>query len=263
MSSQKIYLDNNATTALHPEVIKKIQELIPVFGNASSMHAYGREAKKELDAAREVVAKAIGAAAKEIIFTSGGSESDNLAIKGFAALNRSRGNHIITSAIEHPAVLNTCNYLMKKGFDITFLPVDKEGLVDPKEFEKAITDHTILASIMLANNELGTIQPIKELAAIAKKKNVVFHTDAVQAIGKIPVNVQDLGVDMLSLSGHKFHGPKGVGALYLKKGIKVETQIHGGHQENRIRSGTYNAPGVAAMAKAIDIAVKDLPSSLT
>ena len=260
MSARRVYLDNNATTALHPEVIQKLQELFPIFGNASSMHAFGREALKELDKARESLARAIGAAdPKEIVFTSGGSESDNLAIKGFAALNRNKGNHIITSAIEHPAVLNVCNYLQKKGFDVTFLPVDEYGLVDPKGFAEAITPHTILATIMLANNEIGTIEPIAELAALAKKKNIVFHTDAVQAIGKIPVNVQELGVDMLSLSGHKFHGPKGVGALYIKKGIKLEPQIHGGHQENHLRSGTYNVPGIAGMAKALEIAVQELP----
>ncbi|MFC1518043.1 cysteine desulfurase NifS [Candidatus Margulisiibacteriota bacterium] len=262
MNSKRVYLDNNATTALHPEVIKKIQELLPIFGNASSMHSFGREAKKELDQAREIVAKVIGADPKEIIFTGSGTEADNLAIKGVAAAYRNKGNHIITSAIEHPAVLNTCNHLMKKGFDVTFLPVDEDGLISPKDLEKAITTHTILISIMTANNEIGTIQPIKELAAIAKKKKILFHTDAVQAVGKIPIKVDDLGVDLLSLSGHKFHAPKGVGVLYVRKGTKLETQLHGGHQENRIRSGTYNVLGVAAMGKALELAEKEMPKEM-
>ncbi|MBU0580632.1 MAG: cysteine desulfurase NifS [Candidatus Margulisbacteria bacterium] len=262
MPKKNIYLDNNATTALHPEVVKKIQEVFPIYGNASSMHAFGREAKKELDLARDIVANALGASNEEIIFTASGTEADNLAIKGVAAAYRHKGNHIITSAIEHPAVLNTCNFLMKKGFEITFLPVDEYGVVNPKDLEKAITNQTILVTIMIANNEIGTIQPIKELAAIAKKKNILFHTDAVQAVGKIPVNVNELGVDLLSLSGHKFYAPKGVGVLYLRKGVKVEAQLHGGHQEHRLRSGTYNVLGIAAMGKALELAVEEMPKEM-
>ncbi len=263
MEKRQVYLDNNATTPLHPEVIRYMRDLLPLYGNASSMHSFGRAAKEKIDQARTSIAQALGATSPdEIIFTSGGSESDNLALKGIAFSKRDKGNHIITSVIEHPAILSTCNYLMKRGFEITYLPVDQYGLVDPKALEQAITPHTILVSIMFANNEIGTIEPIKELAAVCKKKNVLFHTDAVQAVGKAPINVQEMGIDLLSLSGHKFHGPKGVGALYIRKGIKLETQIHGGHQEHGIRAGTYNVPGIAAMAKALELGVKEMGTEI-
>jgi cysteine desulfurase len=262
MNNKQIYLDNNATTALHPEVIKKMQEILPLFGNASSLHSFGRAAQDELNAAREIIAKGLGAELAEIIFTGSGSEADNQALKGIAETMRAKGNKIITSAIEHPAIMQTCNYLMKKGFEIVYLPVNEDGFVEPKSLEEAIDDHTILVTIMLANNEIGTLQPIKELAAIAKKNKVLFHTDAVQAVGKIPVAVNELGVDLLSISGHKFHGPKGVGALYVRKGVKIGSFIHGGSQENKKRAGTYNVLNIAAMGKAFECALKEMPEEM-
>jgi cysteine desulfurase len=230
------------------------------FGNPSSIHSFGREAKKWVDEARQQVADLIEAEAGEIIFTSGGTEADNLAILGVAAARRKKGNHIITSSIEHPAVLNSCKQLAKSGFDVTFLPVDQYGLVDPEELCKAIRSETILISIMHANNEIGTIEPIEEFSRIAKEHGVLFHTDAVQAAGKIPVNVNTLGVDLLTLSSHKIYGPKGVGALYKRKGVRLQPVVYGGGQESNSRSGTENTVGIVGFGKAAEIAARDLDS---
>ena len=248
----RIYLDNAATTAICPEALAA---MLPCFGehfgNASSIHSTGRDARKLLEEARRTVADALGAKPAEIYFTSGGSESDNWAIKGTAFANRKKGNHIITSQIEHHAVLHTCQWLEKQGFEVTYLPVDEFGMVNPADVEAAITDQTILISIMAANNEIGTIEPIPEIGKIAKAHKIPFHCDAVQAVGAIPVNVDSWNVDMLSLSGHKFHGPKGVGALYIRTGTKVDQFMHGGAQERGKRAGTEKVPGSAAMAEAL------------
>ena len=255
-----IYMDHSATTFVKPEVAK---EMIPFFtehfGNPSSIYGMARESKNAIDTARVQTAKALGADPDEIYFTSGGSESDNWAIKGVALANRKRGNHIITSAIEHHAVLHTCQFLEKEGFEVTYLPVDQYGLVDPAVLEKAITDKTILITIMYANNEIGTIEPIAELGAIARKHKVYFHTDAVQAIGSVPIDVKAQNIDLLSLSAHKFYGPKGTGALYIKKGVRIENLIHGGGQERRKRAGTENIAGIVGLGKAIEMATADIP----
>ncbi|HSA38394.1 MAG TPA: cysteine desulfurase NifS [Methanoregula sp.] len=254
-----IYMDHSATTYVRKEVL---EAMVPYhtehFGNPSSIYSIARESKKVVDAARLQVAKALGADPEEIYFTSGGSESDNWAIKGVAFANRKKGNHIITSAIEHHAVLHTCQYLEKEGFTITYLPVDQYGFLDPASLEKAITDRTILISIMYANNEIGTIEPIAELGAIARKHKIPFHTDAVQAIGNVPINVNAQNIDLLSLSAHKFYGPKGVGALYIRKGIRADNLIHGGGQERRRRAGTENLSGIVGLGKAIELATADI-----
>jgi cysteine desulfurase len=229
------------------------------FGNPSSLYGIARHSKKAIDTARMQTAKALGADPDEIYFTSGGSESDNWAIKGVALANRKRGNHIITTQIEHHAVLHTCQYLEKEGFEITYLPVDRYGLVDPGDLEKAITDKTILISVMYANNEIGTTEPVAELGAVARKHKVYFHTDAVQAIGNIPIDVQSQNIDLLSLSAHKFYGPKGIGALYIKKGVRIDNLIHGGGQERKRRAGTENIAGIVGLGKAIELATADIP----
>jgi len=258
-AKRTIYMDHSATTFVKPEVLK---EMIPYFtehfGNPSSIYGIARESKKAIDVARMQTANALGADPDEIYFTSGGSESDNWAIKGVAFANRKRGNHIITSQIEHHAVLHTCHYLEKEGFEVTYLPVDQYGLVDPAVLEKAITDKTILISIMYANNEIGTIEPVAELGAIARKHKVYFHTDAVQAIGSVPIDVKTQNIDLLSLSAHKFYGPKGTGALYIKKGVRIENLIHGGGQELRRRAGTENIAGIVGLGKAIELATADI-----
>lgn len=255
----RIYLDNAATTAVAPEVLEAmLPYFTEVYGNPSSIHATGRTAHKAVDQARRQVAAAIGAQPQEIYFTAGGSESDNWAIKGTALAQQRKGNHIITSAIEHHAVLHTCAWLEKHGFEVTYLPVDEFGRVNPEDVEKAITDKTILISIMTANNEIGTIQPIREIGAIARAHKILFHTDAVQAVGAIPVNVDEMNVDMLSMSGHKFHGPKGIGALYIRKGVRIDTLIHGGAQERGLRAGTENLPGIVGIGKAIELATANL-----
>jgi len=261
MGAQRtIYMDHSATTFVKPEVVTA---MIPFFtehfGNPSSIYGIARESKKAIDVARVQTAKALGAEPDEIYFTSGGSESDNWAIKGVAFANRKRGNHIITTQIEHHAVLHTCQYLEKEGFEVTYLPVDQYGLVDTAVLEKAITEKTILISIMYANNEIGTIEPISELGAIARKHKVYFHTDAVQAIGSIPIDVKAQNIDLLSLSAHKFYGPKGTGALYIKKGVRIENLIHGGGQERRRRAGTENIAGIVGLGKAIELATADIP----
>jgi len=254
-----IYMDHSATTYVRKEVVEAMAPYhTEHFGNPSSIYRIARESKKAVDAARAQVAKALGADPDEIYFTSGGSESDNWAIKGIAWANRKKGNHIITSKIEHHAVLHTCQYLEHEGFTVTYLPVDKTGLVDPAELEKAITDKTVLISIMYANNEIGTIEPIAELGAIARKHDVLFHTDAVQAVGNIPIDVKAQNIDLLSLSAHKFYGPKGTGGLYIRKGIKIHNLIHGGGQERRHRAGTENIAGIVGLGKAIELATADI-----
>lgn len=257
--SKIIYMDNAATTATRPEVVEAmLPYFTQTFGNPSSIHKAGRDARRAVENARRQVAAAIGAEAREIYFTAGGSESDNWAIRGVAMANMKKGKHIITSAIEHHAVLHSCEYLEKQGWRVTYLPVDEDGLVNPEDVKNAICDATALITIMTANNEIGTIQPIAEIAAIAKEAGIMLHTDAVQAIGAIPVNVNDLQVDMLSLSGHKFHGPKGVGALYIRKGIKIENLLHGGAQERGMRAGTENLPAIVGLGKAIELATSEL-----
>lgn len=259
MNNKSIYLDHAATTYVKKEVL---EEMLPyfteAFGNPSSIYKQGREAKKAIEDSRETVAKAIGASAREIFFTASGSESDNWAIKGIAYSNVKKGKHIITSQIEHSAVLNVCKQLETEGFKVTYLPVDENGLVSLTDVEKAITSETTLITIMFANNEIGTIQPIEEIGKLAKSKGVLFHTDAVQAIGNIAVNVNDLNVDLLSLTAHKFYGPKGVGALYVRKGVKIAPIINGGHQERGKRAGTENVAGIVGLAKAIKLATEGM-----
>jgi cysteine desulfurase len=254
-----IYMDHSATTYVRKEVL---DAMVPYysehFGNPSSIYSIARDSKKAIDTSRAQVAKVLGAEPDEIYFTSGGSESDNWAIKGIAFANRKKGNHIITSAIEHHAVLHTCQYLEKEGFTVTYLPVDQYGLVDPAGLEKAITDKTILISIMYANNEIGTIEPVAELGAIARKHKIPFHTDAVQAVGNVPIDVKAQNIDMLSLSAHKFYGPKGTGVLYIRKGVKIDNLIHGGGQELRRRAGTENIAGIVGLGKAIELATADI-----
>jgi cysteine desulfurase len=248
-----VYLDHAATTPTAPEVV---EEMLPFFterfGNPSSIYGIARESKAAVDRAREQVARAINASPEEVFVTSGGTEADNWAIKGVAFANRKRGDHIVTSAIEHHAVLHTCQYLEKQGFRVTYLPVDEFGRVDPAALDAAITDRTTLVSIMAANNEIGTLEPISECGKVCRDRGVRFHTDAVQAIGSVPVDVESLGVDLLSLSAHKFYGPKGVGALYIRKGVRLENLLHGGAQEGRRRAGTENLAGIVGMGAAIE-----------
>ncbi len=250
-----IYLDYNATTPVHPEVIKAMTPCFAEnFGNPSSFYRIGRETKAMLHNARGKIAACIGADTGEIYFTAGGTEADNMAVRGIARLLKERGNHIITSSVEHHAVFKTCTALEKEGFEVTFLPVDSAGRVDPEALSKSITSRTILVSIMAANNETGVIQPVEEIGAITEEKNILFHTDAVQAAGKIPIDVTALKVDLLSLTGHKLYGPKGVGALYIKKGISVEPIITGGSHEGDLRAGTENVAGIMGFAEAVRIA---------
>ncbi len=254
-----IYMDHSATSPVDPEVFEAMKPyFIDSFGNASTLYSLGREGKKAMESAREEVASIIGAEPKEIIFTSGGTESDNIAILGTAYKLKNKGNHIITSDIEHPAVDETCKYLEKNGFNVTYLPVYNDGIVKIKDLEDAITDKTILITIMHANNEIGTIQPISEIGKIARENKIYFHTDAVQTVGKIPVNVKELNVDMLSLSAHKLYGPKGIGALYLRQGVRIEPIMHGGGHEKGIRPGTENVPGIVGLGKACSIAKENL-----
>ncbi len=256
---KEIYFDHSATTAVRREVLN---EMIPYFniqyGNPSSLYRIGRNAKRAIEEARENVAYAINCEPFEIYFTSCGSESDNLAIKGFAYANMNKGNHIITSRIEHSAVLNTCKTLEKKGFSVTYLNVDEKGFIDFNELNNVITNKTILISVMMANNEIGTIQNVSKIGEIAHQRNIIFHTDAVQAIGNIKINVKDMNIDMLSMSAHKFYGPKGVGALYVKSGIDCERIQDGGHQERDKRAGTENVAGIVGIGKAIEIATHNL-----
>ncbi len=251
-----VYLDNAATTPVSQAVLDK---MLPYFreryGNASSIYGTGRDARKAIDAARRQAALALNAKPSEIYFTAGGSESDNWAIKGAAFTQRKKGRHIITTAIEHHAVLHTCQWLEKQGFTVTYLPVDEYGLVTPEQVEKAVTDETILISVMAANNEIGTLEPISEISRAARAHGILFHTDAVQALGAVPVDVESWGVDLMSLSAHKFHGPKGVGLLYIRSGVRIDSILHGGAQERARRAGTENLAGIVGMAEALDLAV--------
>lgn len=257
--SRTVYMDYAATTYVKPEVLS---EMMPYFtekyGNPSSFYSLSRETKKAIDISRERVAKALKCEINEVFFTGGGSEADNWAIKGIAFANRKKGNHIITTKIEHHAILHACEYLETQGFDVTYLDVDSEGFINLEDLKNAITDKTILVSIMFANNEIGTIQPIKEIGEICFENKVLFHTDAVQAIGNIDIDVKDLHIDLLSLSAHKFYGPKGIGALYIKRGVKIDNLIHGGGQERARRAGTENIPGIVGLGKAIELAVSDI-----
>ncbi len=255
----EIYLDYNATTPVDPRVVKAMEPfLYENFHNPSSLYKGAKITKKAIEDSREKIAALIGASPKEIIFTGGGSESDNHAIKGTAFSLMHKGKHIITSSIEHHAVLHTCKFLEKIGFEITYLPVDSYGIVTPDSVKRAIRDDTILVSIMFANNEIGTIEPIKEISKITREKGILFHTDAVQAVGKIPVNVKEIDVDMLSLSAHKFYGPKGVGALYVRKKTRIASLIHGGMQERGKRAGTENIAGIVGAGKAAEIAMEEM-----
>lgn len=254
-----IYLDHCATTYVDEKVLKKMLPYFNIsYGNPSSMYAIGRQNKRIVENARSMVAKELNCSAKEIYFTSCGSESDNLALKGIAYANRNKGKHIITSKIEHPAILNSCKTLERQGYEVSYLNVDKKGFVKLEELQASIRENTILISIMFANNEIGTIQPIKEISTIAKKHNIIFHTDAVQAVGNVKIDVEELGIDALSLSAHKFYGPKGMGALYVKKGIEFERIQDGGHQEKGKRSGTENIAGIVGLAEAIKLANSNL-----
>ena len=253
------YFDNAATTKIKPQVLKEmLPYLTEEYGNPSSLYSLGRNAKKAIEKSRKQVANLIGADKNEIYFTSCGSESDNTAIKGIATRYKQKGNHIITTKIEHHAILESCKAMEKQGFDITYLNVNKDGIVNLEELENAITDNTILISCMYANNEIGTIQPIEQIAKTANKRKIIFHTDAVQAVGNIYINVKKIGIDMLSISGHKIYGPKGIGALYVKKGIDFDKFINGGHQEKDKRAGTENLSGIVGIGKACEIAGKNL-----
>ena len=259
VENRTIYMDNSATTPVRKEVV---EEMLPYltdnFGNPSSIYDPGKVSKRAVENARKKVANAIGAEENEIYFTSGGTESDNWALKGIAFANRNKGKHIITSSIEHHAVLHACSWLEGQGFEVTYLPVDKYGMVSPDDLRNALRDDTILISIMLANNEVGTIQPVEELGKIARKNRIYFHTDAVQAIGHVPIDVKNMNIDLLSLSGHKFGGPKGCGALYIRKGTKIEALLHGGAQERKRRAGTENVPAIVGLGKAIELAAGEL-----
>ncbi len=255
----KVYLDNNASTPIDPGVIKEMKPYIEkYYGNPSSGHWLGRKGREVIETARKQVAELIGAKPSEIIFTSGGSESNNMALKGIASSYKRKGNHIITSIIEHPAIINPCKYLEKEGFEVTYVSVDEYGRVNLDEIKNAITDKTILISIMHANNETGVIQPIKEIGKITKEKGIFFHIDAAQSVGKIPINVNEMGVDLLSIAGHKFYAPKGVGALYIREGINLEPLIHGANHEMGKRAGTENVAGIAALGKASQIAHENM-----
>ncbi|WP_338630238.1 cysteine desulfurase NifS [Clostridium baratii] len=256
---RSVYMDYSATTYVKPEVL---EEMLPYFtnkfGNPSSFYGISRETKMAVDKARGQVAQALNADLNEIYFTGGGSEADNWAIKGIASAYKNKGNHIITTKIEHHAVLHTCQYLEKQGFEVTYLDVDEEGFINLEDLKNAITDKTILVSIMFANNEIGTIEPVKEIGEICRERKVLFHTDAVQAIGNVKIDVKDMNIDLLSLAGHKIYGPKGIGVLYVRKGIRIHNLIHGGGQERNRRAGTENIAGIVGLGKAIELASQNL-----
>lgn len=254
-----IYLDNAATTQVYPEVVRAMEPYFTeYYGNPSAIYTFASEANKAVDAARENIANALNAEKQDIYFTGGGSESDNWALKAAVEAYANKGKHIITTKIEHHAILHTCEYLEKQGCEVTYLDVDENGLVELDELEAAIRPDTILISIMMANNEIGTIEPVKEIGEIAKKHGVLFHTDAVQAFGHVPIDVKDMNIDMLSASGHKVNGPKGIGIMYIRKGVKIRSFIHGGAQERSRRAGTHNVPGIVGFAKAIELAMTDM-----
>ncbi|MDA8213216.1 MAG: cysteine desulfurase NifS [Clostridia bacterium] len=256
---RRVYMDHSATTPMDPEIAQSVLKyMVEDFGNPSSIHAFGREARKAVEEARERVASAIGANPAEIIFTSGGTEADNMAILGVATANCKKGTHIITSTVEHHAGLDTCKHLEKNGFTVTYIPVDETGRVRVADVARAITKNTILITIMHANNEVGTIQPIEEIGKLAREKGVYFHVDAVQSVGKIPVHVDELNVDLMSISSHKIYGPKGVGCLYVRKGVRLTPITHGGSQERKRRAGTENVPGIVGFGLAMEKAVQDL-----
>ena len=255
------YLDHNATTPVRSEVFDAMEPFFrDRFGNASSIHRYGQDARAAVEEARARVAGLVNARPGEIYFTSGGTESDNLAIKGTACARKADGRHIITTNIEHSAVMNSCAFLEREGFEVTYLPVDENGRIDPGQVEDALTDRTILVSIMHANNEIGTVQPVGEIGGIVRARGVCFHTDAVQSAGKLAVDVEAMGADLLSLSGHKIYGPKGVGAIYIRKGVEIEPTAHGGHHENDVRSGTENTLGIVGMGMAAELAAEERES---
>jgi len=256
---KRIYMDHAATTPTDIEVVKEMEPYFTQkYGNPNSIHSFGQEAKEAVEEAREKIARLIGANPSEIVFTAGGTEADNYAIKGIAWANQKKGNHIITSKIEHHAVSHSCHFLEKHKFNVTYLPVDKYGLINPDDVKRAITNKTILVTILHANNEIGTIEPIKEIGKIVKGAGLYFHTDSVQTVGHIPIDVNDLGVDMLSLSGHKLYGPNGVGVLYLRKGTKIDSLMDGGGQEKNRRAGTENVAGIVGIGKAAELAEKRL-----
>ncbi|MBF7097194.1 cysteine desulfurase NifS [Alkalibacter mobilis] len=259
---QRRYFDYAATTPIDKRVLEvMIPQIENNFGNPSSVYSFGREARKSIDESRDTVARVLNAEPKEIFFTSGGTEADNWAIIGTAFANKNKGNHIITTSIEHHAVLHTCKYLEKHGFEVSYLPVDEYGMVDPEDVRNSIKESTILITVMYANNEIGTIQPIKKIGEIARENDVYFHTDAVQAFGSIEIDVKDLNVDMMSISGHKIYGPKGIGALYIRKGVKIDNLIHGGGQERKKRAGTENTPAIVGFAKACELVTENLKES--
>ncbi|MBR5152841.1 MAG: cysteine desulfurase NifS [Clostridia bacterium] len=258
--NQRIYVDNAATTKVNPQVLEAMLPYLGgTYGNPSSIYAEGREAKTAVETARAQVATAIGAEPNEIYFTGSGSEADNWAIRSVARSLKEKGNHIITTAVEHHAVLHTCQSLEKEGFEVTYLPVDAYGRVSAEDVKAAIKDTTVLITVMFANNEIGTLMPISQIGAVAKEAGVLFHTDAVQAIGMVPIDVKTMNIDLLSLTGHKFHGPKGSGALYVRKGVKLNSFITGGAQERGRRAGTENVPGIVGLGKAIELATADIP----
>lgn len=257
--SKQIYFDHNATTPVDGEVFQAMKPfLTEQWGNPSSIHWAGRGPHKAIDEAREQICEFMGCSSVELVITSSGSESDNLAIKGVAYAKKKKGNHIITTKVEHPAVLNPCKFLEREGFNVTYLGVDKDGMLDLDELRAAITPETTLITIMFANNETGVVFPIKEIGAIAREHKITFHTDAVQSAGKIPINVKDLNVDLLSISGHKLYGPKGVAALFVRRGVRIVPLIHGGHHERNRRGGTENVAGIVGLAKACEVAMRDM-----
>ncbi len=259
---KSIYLDHSATTPVDKEVLSAMLPYFSeIYGNASSLHSFGQDSKNALDEARDIVAKAFNAESNEIYFTSGGTESDNWALKGYAYANKAKGNHIITTAVEHPAILETCKQLENNGFSITYLPVDNEGFVTAKQVEESITENTILVSVMMVNNEIGNIMPIKEIGELCRSRKIAFHTDAVQACGTIDIDVKDMKIDMMSISSHKIYGPKGVGILFRRRGIKLQNFMSGGEQERGFRAGTTNTPGIVGFAKALEITKRDLAAN--
>ena len=252
---RRVYLDNNATTRVDPQVLEAVlPHFLEDFGNASSIHEYGQKARASIEEARRQVSRLIGAEPKEVVLTSGGTESDNTAIRGVCGSHRSRGNHIVTTTVEHPAILRSCELLESEGFRVTYVPVDRDGLVQMEQLREAVGNETILISVMHANNEVGTIQPVEEISTIARESGTIFHTDAVQSVGKIPLEVDRLGVDLLSLSGHKLHAPKGVGALYVRQGVAMAALLHGGSHERNRRGGTENVPGAVGLGNACELA---------